>query len=65
PKFFIILLKAIIIGDIINLLGYKMRPYEIEAGSVDKAMEACRVIVSKAFEQKTNLPKALNLSSTA
>ncbi len=59
PKFFIILLKAIIIGDIINLLGYKMRPYEIEAGSVDKAMEACRVIVSKAFERKTNLPKAL------
>jgi predicted nucleotide-binding protein (sugar kinase/HSP70/actin superfamily) len=59
PKFFIILLKAIIIGDIINLLGYKMRPYEIEKGSVDKAMERCRMIISQAFEQKSNLPKAL------
>jgi len=28
PKFFITLIKSVIIGDIINLLGYKMRPYE-------------------------------------
>ena len=59
PKFFITLVKAIIIGDIINILGYKMRPYEVETGSVDTAMEACRLIVSKAFEEKTNLTKAL------
>ena len=59
PKFFITLVKAIIIGDVMNLLGYKMRPYEVEAGSVDTAMEECRVLVSKAFEEKKNLTKAL------
>jgi len=59
PKFFITLVKAILIGDIMNLLGYKMRPYEVEVGSVDKAMEECREIVSLAFEEKKNLTKAL------
>ena len=59
PKFFITLVKAIIIGDILNLLGYKMRPYEIEKGSTDKAMEECRLILSEAFEKKRNLTKAL------
>jgi len=59
PKFFVVLVKAIIIGDIINLLGYKMRPYEIEKGSVDTATEACRIVVSEAFEEKKNLTKAL------
>jgi len=59
PKFFITLIKAVIIGDIMNLLGYKMRPYEVEVGSVDKAMETCREIVSTAFEEKTTLTKAL------
>ena len=59
PKFFITLVKAIIIGDVMNILGYKMRPYEVEKGSVDKAIESCRVLVSQAFEKKKNLPLAL------
>lgn len=59
PKFFITLVKAIVIGDVMNLLGYKMRPYEVEAGTVDKAMEECRVLVSQAFKDKKNLTKAL------
>jgi len=59
PKFFITLVKAIIIGDIVNLLGYKMRPYEVEAGSVDTAMETCRLLISQAFEKKKNLTKTL------
>ncbi|CAA6817962.1 MAG: Activator of (R)-2-hydroxyglutaryl-CoA dehydratase [uncultured Sulfurovum sp.] len=59
PKFFVTLVKAIIIGDIINLLGYKMRPYEVKTGSVDKAMESCRLLISKAFEEKRNLTKTL------
>ena len=59
PKFFITLIKAVIIGDIINLLGYKMRPYELEVGSTDKAIEACRVLVSNAFLEKKSLIKAL------
>ena len=59
PKFFITLVKSVIIGDIINILGYKMRPYEVETGSVDAAMERCRVLISDAFLEKRNLIKAL------
>jgi predicted nucleotide-binding protein (sugar kinase/HSP70/actin superfamily) len=59
PKFFITLIKAVIIGDIMNILGYKMRPYEVHAGDVDKAMEACRIQISHAFMAKKNLTKTL------
>lgn len=59
PKFFITLIKSIIIGDIINILGYKMRPYEIEVGSTNKAIEACRVLISDAFLEKKSLLKAM------
>jgi len=59
PKFFITLIKSVIIGDIINILGYKMRPYEVEVGSVDKAIEACRILVSNAFLDKKSLIKTM------
>jgi len=59
PKFFITLVKAIIIGDIMNILGYKMRPYEVKVGAVDNAMEACKDLISQAFIDKKNLTKAL------
>ena len=59
PTFFITLIKAIIIGDIINLLTYKMRPYELEKGSTDEAVEKCYKILSDAFMQKRNLVLAM------
>jgi len=59
PKFFITLVKAVIIGDIVNLLSYKMRPYEVEKGSVDQAIEQCKEIISNAFLEHSNLIKAL------
>ncbi|NOR55580.1 MAG: hypothetical protein GQ531_05175 [Sulfurovum sp.] len=59
PKFFITLIKAVLIGDVMNLLGYKMRPYELEVGATDKAMEECRLLVSAAFTNKKNLTKTL------
>ncbi len=59
PHFFITLTKAVIIGDIMNILGYKMRPYEIEAGSVDAAMKQCEDLVSEAFLEKKSLLKTL------
>jgi len=59
PSFFIPPLKAVLIGDILNILGYKMRPYEVEPGSVDNAMEECRVLISDAFMHKRNLLKTL------
>ena len=59
PKFFVTLIKAVIIGDIVNMLGYKMRPYEVEAGSTDAALAQCKEIVAQAFLNHSSLIKAL------
>jgi len=59
PKFFITLIKSVIIGDIINILAYKMRPYEVEKGSVDEAMKRCKDIVSEAFLEHKSLIRAM------
>src|SRR5436309_1799375 len=39
PKFFITLLKALLAGDALNLIGYRIRPYEVEPGSTDRALD--------------------------
>jgi len=59
PKFFIALVKAVSIGDIINIMGYKIRPYEVHKGTTDKVMQECRSIVSEAFLERKNLSMAL------
>jgi len=59
PTFFVTLIKSVIIGDIINILGYKMRPYELKKGATDEALEQCKEIVSEAFLKHTSLIKAM------
>src|SRR3954464_13834863 len=49
PKFFIALLKAILIGDITNALAYRIRPYEVEKGATDRALEASKQLIHDAF----------------
>jgi predicted nucleotide-binding protein (sugar kinase/HSP70/actin superfamily) len=51
PKFFISLLKAIIIGDVTNALAYRIRPYEVVKGATDEALEKSRQLIHDAFEQ--------------
>ena len=60
PKFFIILIKTTLIADILDILGYQMRPYEIKKGSVDLALNRCEEIVIDALNNKKSLIKALN-----
>lgn len=55
PSFFLALLKAIFIGDIINILGYRIRPYEIEVGSTNKVIDECRQKLYDAFLNKKPL----------
>jgi len=59
PKFFIILVKSVIIGDILNILGYKIRPYEVEKGTTDKALAECKEMISHAFLEHRSLIRAL------
>ncbi|WP_201352616.1 hypothetical protein [Hydrogenimonas urashimensis] len=59
PRFFVTLLRAVMIGDMLALLGYRMRPYEKEKGSVDAALARCRKLVEEAFENRRSLVFAL------
>src|SRR5207253_5530898 len=40
--FFLGLLKAIVIGDVLNAIGYRIRPYEVEPGATNAALESCK-----------------------
>ncbi|HEY6034896.1 MAG TPA: 2-hydroxyglutaryl-CoA dehydratase [Kofleriaceae bacterium] len=59
PTFFWAVIRAILIGDSLNALGYRIRPYEVVPGSADRALEVSKRIISEAFENNTSLPLAL------
>jgi predicted nucleotide-binding protein (sugar kinase/HSP70/actin superfamily) len=59
PKFFIGLLKAIIAGDVINGMGYRLRPFEVEAGATEKALEKTKKWVHEALINQTSILRAL------
>ncbi|MGN6104873.1 MAG: 2-hydroxyglutaryl-CoA dehydratase [Kofleriaceae bacterium] len=59
PTFFWGVVRAILVGDVLNALGYRIRPYEIEAGATDRALETSKRIIANAFENNTSLPVAL------
>lgn len=59
PKFFLSLVMAIMVGDALNAIGYRMRPYEVEKGATDKAIQDCKQLLYKTFHERTNLALAL------
>jgi hypothetical protein len=59
PPFFIAIVKALVAGDVMNALGYRIRPYEVEQGATDRAMDECKKIIYTALQQQTNIFVAL------
>src|SRR5271165_4941505 len=59
PPFFWALVKALVAGDVLNALGYRIRPYEKNAGDTDRALDRCKKIVYEALEKRTNIVAAL------
>ncbi len=59
PAFFWSLVKALVAGDVLNALGYRIRPYEVNVGETDRALEQCKKIVYRALETRTNIVGAL------
>src|SRR6185312_14152610 len=57
--FFWAIIKAIICGDVMNAMGYRMRPYEVNAGDTDRAIDQCKQIVYRALEERTNILAAM------
>ena len=59
PGFFIGLLKAILAGDVINGMGYRLRPFEVEAGATDRAIENTKLYVHEALVEGKSVLAAL------
>ena len=59
PTFFWALARAMFSGDVINVLQYRLRPFEIEEGSVDRAIEAVKKEVYDTLADNRNILGAL------
>ena len=59
PTFFWGVIRGILIGDSLNALAYRIRPYEVQPGATDRAVETSKHLVSQALENNTSLIKAL------
>jgi predicted nucleotide-binding protein (sugar kinase/HSP70/actin superfamily) len=58
-KFAFALVGGLLAGDVINLLGYRMRPYEVEPGSVNRAIDEAKRLVGEALERGGSVVAAL------
>ncbi len=47
PPFFVALIKSLVVGDVINLMGYRLRPYELEPGATNRAVERAKEIAGE------------------
>ncbi|WP_246234499.1 2-hydroxyglutaryl-CoA dehydratase [Bacillus aquiflavi] len=58
-SFFLTFLKAVLVGDILNAVGYRIRPYEAVAGATNKALERCKQYLYETFQKRKSLLHAL------
>ncbi len=59
PRFFLGLLRALIAGDVINGMGYRLRPFEVEAGATDRVLERIKRDVHDSLVAKRSVLRAL------
>ena len=59
PTFFWALVKALVAGDVLNALGYRIRPYEVTSGDTDRALEQCKKILYEALQNRSNILAAI------
>lgn len=59
PKFFLGIVQAIVCGDVLNALAYRIRPYEVVPGATQRAMESAKKSIYRALYERTNVFVAL------
>jgi len=59
PQFFMALARGLFAGDVINVLSYRIRPYELEEGATDRAIAEVKREVREALEQNRSVLRAL------
>jgi len=57
--FFLTIGKALFAGDIINLIGYRLRPFEVEAGATDRACQAAKDEIYRCLQERTSILAAI------
>lgn len=58
-QFFITLVSALLLGDVLNAQMYRIRPYEVNKGETDAKIKAAKERIAKAIETRKGLFKAL------
>ncbi len=53
------IVRAIMAGDVLNLVCYRLRPYEVVPGSTNEAMAECKRILYAAFSTNSSVIVAL------
>ncbi len=59
PKFFMQLAKAVYAADIINGIGYRLRPYEVEEGAINRVLEETKRLCCEYLEAQRPILLAL------
>jgi predicted nucleotide-binding protein (sugar kinase/HSP70/actin superfamily) len=52
-------IQALVAGDVVNLLGYRLRPYETQPGSVDAVVEQSKAILAESLSRQGSTVAAL------
>ena len=52
PKFFLTLVNAIFMGDLLNELAYQIRPYEVVPGQTDEVFGRCIKLMQERMQNK-------------
>ncbi len=59
PAFFAGIVKGVIAGDVLNAIGYRLRPYEVEEGATDRALAAVKQSCYDALKSQKSVLWAL------
>lgn len=59
PPFFLAIARALFAGDVINVVGYRIRPYEKVPGDADRALERAKQEVYDALASRKSVVLAL------
>jgi predicted nucleotide-binding protein (sugar kinase/HSP70/actin superfamily) len=59
PRLFARVITALVVGDVLNALMYRIRPYEVIKGETDRVVGKCRRLLVEAFENNKSLVRAL------
>jgi len=51
--------RALVAGDVLNLIGYRLRPYEVTPGSVNRGLAQCKQLLGETLERGGSVLRAL------